>query len=80
VEGEGDLHRSGGDGRCFHRIADLLERQADTIARLESQDNGRPIRETSARSGIVSRWYRYFDGWADKKGEMNVVTASIFSL
>lgn len=53
-------------GKILNRIADLLEREADAIARLESQDNGRPIRETSAQSGIVPRWYRYFAGWADK--------------
>ncbi|HEY6002854.1 MAG TPA: aldehyde dehydrogenase [Anaeromyxobacter sp.] len=53
-------------GRILVRIADLLEKEAGFIARLESQDNGRPIRETSAQSAIVSRWYRYFAGWADK--------------
>ncbi len=52
--------------RILLRIADLLDQNADLIARLESQDNGRPIRETRAQSGIVSRWYRYFAGWADK--------------
>jgi aldehyde dehydrogenase (NAD+) len=58
---------SGGErGRVLNRIADLLERDAETIARLESQDNGRPIRETSAQATIVPRWYRYFAGWADK--------------
>ncbi len=53
-------------GRILMRIADLLEREADAIARLETQDNGRPIRETSAQAGIIPRWYRYFAGWADK--------------
>ena len=53
-------------GRILLRIADLLEREADAIARLESQDNGRPIRETSAQSEILPRWFRYFAGWADK--------------
>ena len=53
-------------GRILLRIADLLDENAELIARLESQDNGRPIRETSAQSAIVSSWYRYFAGWADK--------------
>ncbi|HTU02388.1 MAG TPA: aldehyde dehydrogenase, partial [Candidatus Sulfotelmatobacter sp.] len=58
---------SGGErGKILLRIAEELEREADAIARLETQDNGRPIRETSAQSEIVSRWYRYFAGWADK--------------
>jgi phenylacetaldehyde dehydrogenase len=53
-------------GRILLRIADLLEREAVAIARLESADNGRPIRETSAQARIVPRWFRYFAGWADK--------------
>jgi acyl-CoA reductase-like NAD-dependent aldehyde dehydrogenase len=58
---------TGGErGKILRRIADLLEREAEGIARLESQDNGRPIRETSAQSRIVPRWYQYFAGWADK--------------
>jgi acyl-CoA reductase-like NAD-dependent aldehyde dehydrogenase len=58
---------SGGErGRILLRVADLLEREADAIARLESQDNGRPIRETSAQAAILPRWFRYFAGWADK--------------
>jgi len=58
---------SGGErGKILMRIADRLEAEADTIARLESQDNGRPIRETSAQAKILPRWYRYFAGWADK--------------
>jgi acyl-CoA reductase-like NAD-dependent aldehyde dehydrogenase len=53
-------------GRILIRIAELLEGEADSIARLESQDNGRPIRETSAQAKILPRWFRYFAGWADK--------------
>ncbi len=53
-------------GRVLGRIADILERDGDAIARLESADNGRPIRETSAQARIIPRWYRYFAGWADK--------------
>jgi acyl-CoA reductase-like NAD-dependent aldehyde dehydrogenase len=53
-------------GRILVRIADLLERYADQIACLESADNGRPIRETSAQARIIPRWFRYFAGWADK--------------
>jgi acyl-CoA reductase-like NAD-dependent aldehyde dehydrogenase len=53
-------------GRIMHRIADLLDDRAREIARLESTDNGRPVRETSAQQGIIGEWYRYFGGWADK--------------
>lgn len=50
----------------MHRIADLLEEHAATLAHLESTDNGRPLRETSAQQEIIGGWYRYFGGWADK--------------
>ena len=53
-------------GRIMHRIADLVDEQAATIAQLESTDNGRPLRETSAQQEIIGEWYRYFGGWADK--------------
>ena len=53
-------------GRILNRIADGLEGSAETVARRESQDNGRPIRETSAQAAIIPRWFRYFAGWADK--------------
>src|SRR5262245_65476310 len=53
-------------GRIMHRIADLLEERGPDLARLESTDNGRPLRETSAQQDIIGGWYRYFGGWADK--------------
>jgi acyl-CoA reductase-like NAD-dependent aldehyde dehydrogenase len=69
---------SGGErGQILLRIADRLEAEADAIARLESEDNGRPIRETSAQAEIIPRWFRYFAGWADKiEGETIPVEGS----
>jgi aldehyde dehydrogenase (NAD+) len=54
-------------GRLLHRLADLVERNADELARLETLDNGMPL--------TIARWvavpltiavYRYYAGWADK--------------
>lgn len=53
-------------GRILLRLADLLEARGDRIARIETADNGRPVRETLAQAGIVGTWYRYFAGMADK--------------
>jgi acyl-CoA reductase-like NAD-dependent aldehyde dehydrogenase len=53
-------------GRLLHRLADLLEDNASRLAQVETDDNGRPIRETTAQQGILSSWYRYFAGWCDK--------------
>jgi acyl-CoA reductase-like NAD-dependent aldehyde dehydrogenase len=53
-------------GQILWRLADLLDAHGSELAHLESRDNGRPIRETSAQAGIVPKWYRYFAGLADK--------------
>lgn len=53
-------------GRILARFADELENRRAELARLESQDNGRPIRETSAQGEILHKWFRYFAGLADK--------------
>jgi acyl-CoA reductase-like NAD-dependent aldehyde dehydrogenase len=53
-------------GRILGRWADRLEASGPRTARIETTDNGRPIRETRAQGGIVSKWYRYFGGMADK--------------
>lgn len=65
---DGPWPRMSGDprARILRRIADIVECEAERLARLESQDNGRPIRETRAQAAILPRWYRYFAGWADK--------------
>ena len=54
-------------GRMLHRLADLIEKNADQLARLESLDNGKPL--SIARAVDVAKTvacYRYFAGWADK--------------
>lgn len=53
-------------GRLLARLADLLERDADRLAELDTLCNGRPIREMRAQMRIIPGWYRYFAGMADK--------------
>lgn len=48
------------------RLADLIEANADDLARIDSTDNGKVIRETRAQMGFAARNYRYFAGYADK--------------
>jgi aldehyde dehydrogenase (NAD+) len=53
--------------RLLHRLADLIEANADELAMLEVLDNGMPI--TMARKGMVPRvaeLLRYNAGWATK--------------
>jgi aldehyde dehydrogenase (NAD+) len=54
-------------GQMLYRLADLIEKNADELARLESLDNGKPV--SVARKVDVAKTiacYRYFGGWADK--------------
>ena len=51
----------------LHRLADLIEQNADELARLETLDNGKPL--SIAKAVDVTKTiacYRYFAGWADK--------------
>jgi aldehyde dehydrogenase (NAD+) len=50
----------------IHRLADLLEQNADRMALLETTDNGKVIRETRSQMVYGARLYRFFAGYADK--------------
>lgn len=52
--------------RLLHRLADLLDRDAASLARLESADNGKLLRETTTQARFAARNYRFFAGAADK--------------
>lgn len=52
--------------RLMHRLADLLERDADRMGTLESTDNGKIVRETRSQMRFVARTFRFFAGYADK--------------
>ena len=48
------------------RWADLIETNAERIAGIETQDNGKLLRETTAQLRVVPDWLYYFGGVADK--------------
>lgn len=53
-------------GRMLARFADILEREAERLARIESRDNGKLIAETGAQLRYLPEYYRYFAGLCDK--------------
>jgi aldehyde dehydrogenase (NAD+) len=54
-------------GRLLNRLADLIEKNADELARLESLDNGKPVSVAKAVDVAATvSCYRYFAGWSDK--------------
>jgi betaine-aldehyde dehydrogenase len=54
-------------GRILLRLADLIERDAEDLARLESLDTGHPLRDSRVLDvPRTAACYRYFGGMADK--------------
>jgi aldehyde dehydrogenase (NAD+) len=54
-------------GILMNRLADLIEKNIDELAELETLDNGKPISESRhADLPLVIDCFRYYAGWADK--------------
>ncbi|ESW61996.1 MAG: carnitine dehydratase [Rhodobacter sp. CACIA14H1] len=53
-------------GKLLLKLADLVQENAADLARLETRDTGKIIRETSAQIAYVAEYYRYYAGLADK--------------
>lgn len=53
-------------GKLLVRLAELVTAEAERLAALEVQDNGKLIQEMLAQLRYVPEWYRYFGGLADK--------------
>ncbi|MEM1942604.1 MAG: aldehyde dehydrogenase [Nitrososphaerota archaeon] len=52
--------------RLLWRLADLIESEAERLARLETLCNGKLYREMLGQLKVIPHYYRYFAGWADK--------------
>jgi acyl-CoA reductase-like NAD-dependent aldehyde dehydrogenase len=53
-------------GRILLRAADVVRREHDRLARMESIDSGKPIGEASEDIDEVAFMFEYFGGWATK--------------
>ena len=54
-------------GRLMYKLADLMEEEIDSLAALESLDNGKPIRDArNADLPLAIDCIRYYAGFADK--------------
>jgi aldehyde dehydrogenase (NAD+) len=53
-------------GRLLRRIAQLVEQNAEHLARIEVRDNGKLISEMQAQLKYVPEWFYYYAGIADK--------------
>jgi betaine-aldehyde dehydrogenase len=68
-------------GRILLKLADLIEANAEELARLESLDTGHPLRDSRALDvPRTAGCYRYFGGMADKfQGETIPVEAGFLN-
>jgi aldehyde dehydrogenase (NAD+) len=53
-------------GALLHRFGDIVAREADRLAELETRDNGKLITEMRAQLRYLPQWFHYFGGLADK--------------
>ena len=53
-------------GKLIYRLADLIEKNAQELGRIETLDSGKLLAETSTQTGYVADYYRYYAGFADK--------------
>ena len=53
-------------GRLLMKLADTLESDAEHLAKIEVQDNGKLYAEMLGQNKYIPQWYRYYGGLADK--------------
>ena len=68
-------------GNLLNRLAQLVERDQEYLARLETLDNGKPIKESLYEDlPYAYKAYRYYAGWADKiQGRTIPIDGNYFS-
>jgi len=55
-----------GRGALLYKLAELIRRDTGRLAALETRDNGKPLRDTTAEVERAVDWLVYFAGAADK--------------
>jgi (Z)-2-((N-methylformamido)methylene)-5-hydroxybutyrolactone dehydrogenase len=65
---DGPWSQMSGRDRGVHmrRLASLIRRDGDTLAQLETRDNGKLLREMAGQVALLPDILDYFAGWADK--------------
>jgi (Z)-2-((N-methylformamido)methylene)-5-hydroxybutyrolactone dehydrogenase len=55
-----------GRARLMRRLGDILARDADPLAEIETRDTGKLLREMRGQLATIPDWFYYFAGLADK--------------
>ena len=53
-------------GRLLARLGRLVEERAETLARIEAQDVGKPLKQARADALALARYLEFYAGAADK--------------
>ncbi|NUT47724.1 MAG: aldehyde dehydrogenase family protein, partial [Saccharothrix sp.] len=60
--------RAADRGRLLHRIAEAIRADVERLARLESLDVGKPLKQARADVEAAARYFEFYAGFADKLG------------
>jgi acyl-CoA reductase-like NAD-dependent aldehyde dehydrogenase len=55
-----------GRARLMRRLGDIIARDADALAEIETHDTGKLLREMRGQLASIPEWFYYFAGFADK--------------
>jgi acyl-CoA reductase-like NAD-dependent aldehyde dehydrogenase len=67
--------------RLLWRIAELIDRDVETLAMLITLDNGKPLSEARAEAASAAEIFRYYSGWPTKLfGETNPANPGMVSM
>lgn len=76
LQGEWGALSGGARGQILNRVADLIERDAETLATLEALDIGKPVGQPKMLDiPNAAATFRHFAGWADKITGSSIPTA-----
>jgi aldehyde dehydrogenase (NAD+) len=53
-------------GALLRKLGDLIAREAERLAQIETRDNGKLITEMRGQLNYIPQWFYYFGGLADK--------------
>ena len=53
-------------GKYLVRLAEIIEREAPRLGKLEVKDNGKLLAEMGSQTRYTAEWYGYYGGLADK--------------
>jgi aldehyde dehydrogenase (NAD+)/betaine-aldehyde dehydrogenase len=67
-------------GRILKHVSELIERDADELALLESRDTGKPLKQAKADVAVAARYFEFYGGTIDAfYGETIPVSDQIFA-